>query len=103
MFCSGVPANQFGIFFTSKTATQIPFGDSHVCMAPAFVRLPVQNSGPCGVLRQDFPLTNVNLVMPGFYSAGDTAHYQCWYRDPGGPCGNNFSLSNALSLVYTLP
>ena len=40
---------------------------------------------------------------PGASSAvnpGDTKHYQGWYRDPNGPCGQTFNLTNGISITW---
>ena len=37
----------------------------------------------------------------GTIQPGDKKCYQYWYRDPGGnPCGSNFNLSNAVSVIW---
>jgi hypothetical protein len=36
----------------------------------------------------------------GTVNPGDTKCYQYWYRDPGGPCGSNFNLSNAMTITW---
>ena len=32
--------------------------------------------------------------------AGATVHFQGWYRDPAGPCGSGFNLTNGYSVVF---
>ncbi len=31
---------------------------------------------------------------------GATLNFQAWFRDPGGPCGHAFNLSNALAITF---
>ena len=46
---------------------------------------PLQHPQPTGFVS----------VMPG-----DTWHFQRWYRDPAGPCGSGFNLTNGLALTF---
>jgi hypothetical protein len=36
----------------------------------------------------------------GWILEGQTWHFQTWYRDPTGPCGSSFNLSNALRVSF---
>jgi len=36
----------------------------------------------------------------GHIRAGDTWHFQTWYRDPHGPCGTGSNLTNAYSVTF---
>ncbi|MFT5154100.1 MAG: hypothetical protein ACI841_004107 [Planctomycetota bacterium] len=36
----------------------------------------------------------------GCISAASTWHFQAWYRDPQGPYGSGFNLSNAVSVAF---
>ena len=31
---------------------------------------------------------------------GSTWHFQCWYRDPQGPGGTGFNLSDAMAVTF---
>ena len=43
----------------------------------------------------DPSIPSLTGVVPG---SGEVKHYQFWYRDPTGPCGAGFNLSNGLSI-----
>ncbi len=90
-----LPLNQNGIFFLGPNQSLLPFGDGQRCVGGALVRFPVQNAGPTGTIT----------LGPGFaaglLNAGDTRHFQCWYRDPMGPCGFAFNLSEAFTVTFT--
>ncbi len=36
----------------------------------------------------------------GHIDAGETWYFQGWYRDPMGPCGTAFNLSNAIAVTF---
>jgi hypothetical protein len=40
------------------------------------------------------------LNAAGGWGAGDTRHLQGWYRNPTGPCGSGFNLTNAISVTF---
>ena len=44
--------------------------------------------------------SQANFGLLGHIAAGQTWNYQCWYRNPFGPCGSNFNLSNALQVTF---
>ena len=41
------------------------------------------------------------LGAQGGWGAGDVRRFQGWYRDPTGPCGSGFSLTNGVELTFT--
>ena len=41
------------------------------------------------------------LAGQGGWIAGETRFFQTWYRDPAGPCGSGFNLTNAVSVTFT--
>ena len=50
--------------------------------------------------------TGTLVIGPGIAAGAGivpvtTRHFQCWYRDPGGPCGSNFNTTNAFSVTFT--
>jgi hypothetical protein len=38
-------------------------------------------------------------VRVGF-PPGQTRYFQGWYRNPGGPCGTGFNLTNGLGITF---
>ena len=36
----------------------------------------------------------------GGFVPGETRHFQCWYRDPGGLCGSGFNVSAAYTVTF---
>ncbi|MAF66886.1 MAG: sialidase family protein [Planctomycetota bacterium] len=97
---NGVP-QQHGIFFYSDTANSVPFGDGVLCVGHGSTgvhRLPVLQMDFLGDanLQLDFPsLTGSDVIEPGA-----SYYFQFWYRDPGGPGGSGFNLSDALTAGF---
>jgi hypothetical protein len=108
LVAGNLPTFQFGLGFMGGGATSLPFGDGLRCVAPGsagLYRLPVQNSGASGVIAIGPGLvafTASHFPPPGQIQAGQTWKMQVMYRDPAGPCGSGFNLTNALSIRFAL-
>ncbi len=44
--------------------------------------------------------SNMSLSIREGLLGGEQRHDQYWYRDPIGPCGHGFGLTNALSIQW---
>ena len=103
---SHLPSNKFGLFFMGGGQTQIPFGDGLRCVDTGGVGLfrynPPQNSGGAGfmTLGPGIVARSMSFAMSGHIDAGETWYFQGWYRDPMGPCGAAFNLSNGLAVTF---
>jgi len=96
---SGAVPAQNGLFIYSPTQAQTPFGDGFLCVAAPVLRLTpvVLIDGQGDVSRPlDFP----SLPSGGAIQPGSTWNFQLWYRDPLGPVGSGFNLSNGLSATF---
>lgn len=74
----------------------VVYGDGLRATIGALKRSPLQNACPDGAI----------LLGPGFafsslWLAGQTRHYQAYYRDAAGPCGSTFNTSNGVSVTFT--
>jgi hypothetical protein len=103
---SQVPSNQFGIMFMGRTQANVPFGNGRLCVgqsasSPVY-RYPPQSTGSAGTFTYGPGLTAYGLghfSVTGQFAPGDVWHFQTWFRDPLGPCGSSFNLSNGLAVT----
>ena len=101
---TSLPTNQFGIYYFGTNAINVPFGDGIRCVGGTVARFPVQSTGPAGVMVLGPGIVNyacTNLPPVFCIVAFQTWRFQCWYRDPLGPCGNGFNFSNAIAVTFT--
>ena len=71
--------------------------------SPGTFRFGVQSSGPDGVISAGPGIaaySQAAFSLAGQITAGDIWRFQAWFRDPAGPCGSGFNLSNAVELVF---
>ncbi|MCB9915298.1 MAG: hypothetical protein H6828_09130 [Planctomycetes bacterium] len=95
---SNMPTGQFGIVYFGSTAIgPFPFGDGLRCVGGGVVRFGPKNSGAGGSISYGPGLIGGGAPWVPF----STVRFQGWYRDPFGPCGNGFNLSNALAVTFT--
>jgi len=103
---SQLPADQPGIFFMGGSAIELPFGDGKRCVGAGgigiFRYLPPAFSGPTGTitLGPGIALRSQGFAAAGRIDAGETWYFQGWFRDPTGPCGTAFNLTNGLALTF---
>ncbi|MBI5434076.1 MAG: hypothetical protein HZA52_14685 [Planctomycetes bacterium] len=102
---SHLPKNINGLAFMGGSAVNAaPFGDGLRCVGLPLYRFAVRNAGVGGTFsygpgQADWVQTH--LTGAAWITAGSTWRFQTWYRDPSGPCGAGFNLSNALEIQFT--
>ncbi len=96
------PASVPGLFFYGSQAISVPFGDGTRCAGGSVFRLfPPASTDPSGRATRA-----VDLSAPpagsgaGQIQPGSTWYFQFWFRDPQGPGGSGFNLSEGLRLVF---
>jgi len=105
---TGMPPNQSGIVYMGAGQLALPFGDGLRCVgaggAGIFRYFPVQSSGARGAIVLGPAIVAHSLARfpsAGQIGPGDTWNFQGWHRDPGGPCGFAFNLSNAVAVTFS--
>jgi len=104
LLVAGASPGQFGILFQGDDAVFFQFGDGFRCAGTNIVRITVPPlvTGPDGTAAfgpcfGDPTISSITGVVPG---SGVTKRYQLWYRDPFGPCGAGFNLSNGYAITW---
>jgi len=97
---SGLLSFQPALLFVGLNAINngngLVFGDGLRCAGGSVVRLGIQAPDSSGDASW-----GPGLGGMGGWGAGDTRRFQAWYRDPGGPCGTGFNLTNGLEVVFS--
>jgi len=90
---------QPGLFFQGDVSINggngIAFGDGLRCCGTNVIRIQVVVPDASGTAA-----TTDSISGDGGVSAGQTKCYQFWYRNPGGPCGTGFNLTNSVSITW---
>jgi hypothetical protein len=102
-----LPQNVVGILFMGGAADWTPFGDGQLALGSGglgvYRFLPPRASGSEGALIWDGGLVaqSQTFAAAGHIDPGETWFVQAWYRDPTGPCGSGFNVSNGLQIDFT--
>ncbi|MFT4539799.1 MAG: hypothetical protein ACI841_003921 [Planctomycetota bacterium] len=103
LYIRDLPAYQPGLLFMSSGIAHLPFGDGLRCVTGAIQRFPVGMTDSAGVWIEGGRIVQMSqgFGRNGAIQAGDRRYFQCWYRNPLGPCSSGFNLSQALEVVFT--
>ena len=102
---SGLPPGSFGVVFLGELgSTNAPLGAGRLCLGAPYCRFPVRAVDAGGALLEG---PGIRANAPSGCPHGPIAQFrtfgvQCWYRDPGGPCGEASNLTNGLAITLTL-
>jgi len=97
---TGAAKGTFGLFFYGPNMTQTPLGDGFLCVGGTTQRInPPQVSSQAGIFRRPLDLQNQD-PGPNVITPGSSWNFQCWYRDPNGPGGAGFNLSDAMTTDF---
>ncbi len=97
---SGLLPGQPVLLFSANNAVAggsgVLFGDGLRCAGGFVRRLGVSPPDAAGNASW-----GPGLRVVGGWNGGDIRRFQGWYRDPvGGPCGNEFNLTNGLTVTF---
>ncbi|HVS19799.1 MAG TPA: malectin domain-containing carbohydrate-binding protein, partial [Planctomycetota bacterium] len=93
----GCPPDTVGLYLQSATQAQVPLFDGFLCVGSPFWRLtPGQASDAAGSAVRPFALQSPDPPHT-VVAAGETWHFQLWYRDPALGSAN---FSDGLSLTF---
>jgi hypothetical protein len=100
-----LPPGKPGLIYMGAGQINVPFGDGHRCVGAGGVgtfRFQIRTSDADGRFVEGPGIVAHSAGFPsaGHIDAGETWHFQAWYRDPAGPCGNNFNLSHGISVPF---
>jgi hypothetical protein len=101
-----LPRNGAAYVFEGGGAIDVPFGDGRRCVGSGgvglFRFLPPMSSGSSGTitLGPGIATRSLGFSAAGRIAAGQTWYFQGWYRDPMGPCGTAFNLSNGVAATF---
>lgn len=105
LYLAGGVHDNFAVLCYGPEQAAEPFGDGISCVGPGSVGVfriwpPVQTDGQGEVGQSlDFDRQPVGSG-PGAIFPGTTWSFQFWYRDPQGPGGSGFNLSDAVSVSF---
>ncbi len=99
-----LPLGQFGLVFSGPSEmSPVVFGDGLLCAAGGLYRFGVRAVDGSGTLTEGPGIvgwTQAHFAIGGRIDPGETWRFQCWYRDPVGPCGATYSSSNGVSVLF---
>lgn len=101
---ASLPTNVFGLVFMGTQPASAPFGDGLRCVGGQTFRYGIKNSGPGGTFAQGRGIAGPSCTLfpsAGCIDPGETWFFQAWYRDPAGPCGTSYNVTNGLTITFT--
>ena len=101
-----LPPSQNAIVFMGPASVTSTYGDGLRVVSSGGLglrRFPLQQADATGYFLQGPGLVALSQTFAPVHqiAAGQTWNFQCWYRDPVGPCANTTNLSNGVSVAFT--
>lgn len=100
---SGLPPNEFALFFYGPEQFRLPYGNGFLCVAPGALGL-FRLNPPTTASGAGFVSRSVDFGNPpetgGTVVSGSTWNFQNWYRDPAAG-GAFVNFSDALSVTFS--
>jgi hypothetical protein len=96
---SGMPASVPAIFFGGTAMiAPLPFGDGLRCAGGSITRFTM----PTLTTASGDLSTGPGMAGAFGIAIGDFWNFQCWFRDPSGPCSNGWNTTSAHSVTFTM-
>lgn len=93
-----LPPSTTALLAMGTTSTQAPFGDGFRCIAGSVRRL---HTAPVSAASTwSFALDIQSLPPGGAITPGALRYFQLHYRNPAGPLGTGFNLTNGLAVTF---
>jgi hypothetical protein len=93
----GIPMSHLGLIFRGTTTVNgglgVPAGDGLRGAGGTIARIVAKTVCADPFVWEPY--------AQGSWSVGQSYTLQIWYRDPGGPCGSNFNMTNAVTILVT--
>ena len=101
---TGATALQPGLFLYGEGQTQLPFGGGFLCVDGGVpngrvFRLDVITTDAAGIATYTVEFASPPSLA-GTILGGSEWNFQFWYRDPAGPTGSSFNLSDGLAVRF---
>jgi hypothetical protein len=93
-----LPPNVLVVLFTGTSTSPTAAGLAGAglrCIGGTIRRVTTRTANQAGVVW-----LGPTLSVSGGWLAGETRHFQAFYRNPTGPCGEVFNVSNAASVIF---
>ncbi len=104
---TNMPPSASGRLYMGAGAVEVPFGDGVLCAGGGRYgqfRFPIQSADTGGNFQFGPGIGQFaqNHFTPlGTIHAGQTWHFQGWYRNTVGPCGSGFNTTNSFDVTFT--
>ena len=103
---TGLPPNNLTIFLAEVGTGEVSFGDGVLCVASGSLKIfrfdpMMSNAAGDASVTGIVGISATVFTQPiGVIDPGETYHFQTWYRDLNGPCGNGYNTSNGLTVNW---
>jgi photosystem II stability/assembly factor-like uncharacterized protein len=102
-----LPANKLGLFFMGPAQALAIYGNGLRCVAggsSGLKRFAPGNSGGTGEIDLGpgvVAYSHAHFAASSQIQPGQTWNFQCFYRDPSGPCGATANTTNGFAVTFT--
>lgn len=93
-----LPSDARLLLLVGDTSASLPFGDGHLCVGGAALRLASAPANARGLAHFGVGLLGSVAAAGHPTSPGSSYAFQVLYRDPTGPCGGGTNLTNAVGI-----